>query len=256
MALDRELRELFEQSYATERMISEDTLVTAYPWLEIGLRIKLPDTVSELRILDVGGGGSDATASFLDLGAEAYAIDPVYKSTADLKGKVRHTWKVMRENDGDAMAKLSQLLQEDALDRCIKSIKQNRDHYRTDSATSITFPDDFFDIVFSSRCVTTHLSSNYQVFSTAVSECLRVTKPGGSVQFFPWRFTHNDAPDDITDSLERLALEYFGQYQNENQDLLLAELKKRSDLQVLLGESADGIGFNTLRIKKSYNSNP
>jgi hypothetical protein len=62
------------------------TLPTARPWQIVSTLVPFPVGVAGLGIVDVGAGGSDAVAALLTRGANAYAVDPRYRS---LPGLVR-----------------------------------------------------------------------------------------------------------------------------------------------------------------------
>src|SRR5438105_14461661 len=60
------------------------TLPTARPWAVVSALIEFPSSVEGIRIVDVGAGGSDAVATLLEAGADAFAVDPRYRSLPDL----------------------------------------------------------------------------------------------------------------------------------------------------------------------------
>lgn len=74
-----------------------------------------------------------------------------------------------------------------ALEKFLSSIKQNPERYKTASATSIPFPDNFFDMAFSANTVSVYLNIDRVIFKRATEEALRVLKPGGKLQFFPFQ---------------------------------------------------------------------
>ncbi len=164
----------------TERDIGIKAHPSAEPWEDIFESVQFPEDVVGLTILDIGAGASDATARLVELGADAYAIDPLYKSGSDLKGKVRTQNRVVLYSKEDKMRR------NEALERFMSSFKNEPDRYKTASATRIPYPDDTFDIVYSISAVFGYLDVDLQILLKAVSECLRVTKPEGRIVFAPY----------------------------------------------------------------------
>lgn len=176
-------RELPSDSKLRDEIVKlSQTVISAKSFDSVSELINIPQLVSGLTILDVGSGGSDFTATLLEKDADAYAIDPAYVNTWDLKKKLRkyindekrkkHTWAIS---------------QEIASKRFLESIRVNPDHYRADQATKISFPDNFFDLIVSVNCLVPYLDLDRETFFNAVGECLRVTKPGGIIQIFPFQ---------------------------------------------------------------------
>jgi ubiquinone/menaquinone biosynthesis C-methylase UbiE len=158
-------------------------------WQEVFRSVNMPEQVDGLTILDVGGGASDTTAKLIELGADAYAIDPRYKNMGQLKGEVRaintqYDPKDQREID-------------DALERFKLSTKTHKDHYLDASAISLPFPDNHFDLVFSKTAVLFYLDVDIGILNTAVDECLRVTKSKGTIRFFPFKDIEPTWPDQL-----------------------------------------------------------
>ena len=177
----------------TERDIGAKAHPSAEPWEDIFESVQFPEDLRGLTILDVGAGASDATARLVELGADAYALDPLYKSTSDLKGKVRIQNKI------PLYSKDAKKRRHEALERFMASFKNEPERYKTASATQIPFPDDTFDIVYSVAAVLRYLDLDLQILLKAVSECLRVAKPGGRISFAPYMQRHISWPGFIND---------------------------------------------------------
>lgn len=148
------------------------TVTSAMSFESVTEFIDIPEGVNGLTILDVGGGGSDFTATLLEKGADAYAVDYLYASRSDLKGKAKKNIDDLRKKKAPWA-----ITQERALERCIESMKRNPSHYMAVSATELPFPDNFFNLVVSTSCIVPYLDLDREAFFTAVSECIRVTKP-------------------------------------------------------------------------------
>ncbi|EKD84711.1 MAG: hypothetical protein ACD_38C00169G0012 [uncultured bacterium] len=61
-----------------EVRIGQNTAMTGLDLLIISRALALPRPLIHKRILDVGAGYSEATATLLNQGADAYALDPKY----------------------------------------------------------------------------------------------------------------------------------------------------------------------------------
>lgn len=151
------------------------------PWEEVFSCVLIPEEVSGLRILDVGAGASDAVSKLLDLGADAYAIDPWYKSFSTLRGRVKKNEEHAKKHGvGDLVRR------REALDAFSKSAKRNPERYITGSVFSIPFQNNYFDIVYSRAVILGYLNLDIDMLSKAVYECVRVTKPEGTIRLYPW----------------------------------------------------------------------
>ena len=175
----------------SEKDIVETGHPTSASWEEVFECVLLPEEVQDLRILDVGAGASDAVSKLLELGADAYAIDPRYKSKSTLRGQVK--------SYNQSMDMESKNRRNQSLERFSDSIKDNPERYIEASTTCIPFPDDFFDIVYSRIAVTYYLDIDRAIFSRAVNECIRVTKPGGTVRLFPYMDEEPAWPVEVND---------------------------------------------------------
>lgn len=165
------------------------------PW-ETSIRLlDLPEKLQGVRILDVGGGASDLTAELLDRGADAYAVDPRYRSRSDLKGRVRkHIKGLYSTTDRDHMRRSFK-----TLERFMQSTKTHANRYKSAYASELPFPDDYFDIIFSIDCITVYLDIDSNLLYRATQECIRTVKSGGKVHFFPFGDTANVFGDsDVT----------------------------------------------------------
>lgn len=141
--------------------------------------LHLPEDLQGLRILDVGAGGSSMIADLLEKGADAYAVDPKYKSRADMKGRI------LNHNKTGFAEKEDQIIRNEALERFLQSIKQNPERYKVAYATNLPFPDEHFDLVFSIAAVTVYSDLDKLVLKKIMDEIVRVTKPGGQIQLYP-----------------------------------------------------------------------
>ncbi len=166
---------------AAVSFILSNSPTSSTEWRSVFQSAFIPESVSGLRMLDVGAGGSDATVQLREMGAEAFALDPRYKNMdqayQDLKDQNDRTvWEDPAYKRED----------EEALERFIASAREFPERFVAASATDIPFPDEHFDIVFSRGSLADHLSVDWTAYSTAILECMRVLKKGGSLRLFAY----------------------------------------------------------------------
>jgi len=155
--------------------------ISALPSAKAKEMLLLPENVHGLAILDVGGGASDMTATLLEMGADAHAIDPRYRKKSEI-----NTTIISQIRYGPYDLKIKMLINK-TLQRFMASIKASPERYKAASATRIPFPDHSFDIVFSIDTITAFLDRDRDVFFQSMKECFRVTKPGGLLKFLPFQ---------------------------------------------------------------------
>lgn len=154
--------------------------VSAGPWENVFEAFRMPEELRGLRILDLGAGASDTTDKLLELGVDAYAIDPQYKNKSELRGQVRRNFATSN------LSKEAIQQRARALERFTDSAKAHPDRYRTAYATELPFPDNFFDLAFSLNAVSVYLNSDRNILTKAMDEVLRILKCRGTLQMFPF----------------------------------------------------------------------
>lgn len=167
----------------TEEDIAGQSAPSSETWQNTLRAALLTQDVKGLRILDVGGGASDFTAKLLELGADAYAIDPKYAHMSRLKHWVRKGNEQFLDLTGMHLD-YKELLK--SFERFKLSTGIHKDRYKAAFATHMPFPDNYFDVVFSQFAVLGYVDVNMPILTRAVYECLRVTKPGGSIRLNPY----------------------------------------------------------------------
>jgi len=209
-----------------EKKLLDQSICSARSWRYINMIVGFPEDVRGLKVLDVGGGGSDATAVLLEKGADAWAIDPRYKSRSDVKGKVRQYLLELTQRWGkkppwDEFIRS----QEKALERFIRSARERPERYIVAYASSIPFPDNYFDFVFSTNCITEYLDVRPETFLAAISECVRVTKPCGQIHVFPFEdfYLEEDLPRLNPEEQRSYNMTYHARRENQARLLELLE---------------------------------
>lgn len=216
--LQRKERILIEGSYAT----AADFRITAY-------FIKFPQSVTGLRMLDIGSGASTAVLELRKRGAKAFGIDPRYGGLDELTDSVERfitdpSYSARGENDARYEQLLAELQKEvpagaDArlwqmavqmtrmgqnrtnesyianqrkqLETFLSS--QNEKPYVAGSAAFLPFRNRSFDFVYSLQAITQFLIEDRDVFIQSISEALRVLKTHGQLQLHPWNSDPKDA---------------------------------------------------------------
>ncbi len=165
---------------------------TGANWQEVFNCVLIPEKVLELRILDVGAGTSDAVSKLLELGADAYALDPQYRNRAQLRSVLSRSIKKTFSENRELLR-----LRKEALSSFNQSIKGNPERYIEGFATDIPFQDNYFDIVYSRVAILSYLDVDTNLLNKAIDECLRVIKPGGSLRLFPFKGNNPANPKEI-----------------------------------------------------------
>ncbi|HZQ29739.1 MAG TPA: methyltransferase domain-containing protein [Patescibacteria group bacterium] len=207
---------------------------------DISRYIELPKDVSGLSFLDIGAGGSDFTATLLERGANAFAIDPLYKSRSDLKGKMKNFFELSRKRKLNFLPR-----QERAFERFYESIKTNPDHYKAAQAENLPFPDNYFDYVISITAITQYLDSNKDTLFAAVKEAIRVTKPHGLIQIFPFQDEYISAVSPI--SPYREAYDTLYEVRQKNQRALLKVLEDNQAVTINVSPTYEGSKLEILK---------
>lgn len=169
------------RSNLTQEELSEIATVSALPWTKAKPMLQLPETVTGLAILDIGGGASDSTATLLQMGADAFAIDPHYKKKSVISERIKAQLK-HGKYDVQTRMQINQALQ-----KFLASSEAAPERYKAASATQIPFPDHSFDIVFSIDTVTAFFDMDREMLMKCFKECLRVAKPGALLTFLPFQ---------------------------------------------------------------------
>jgi ubiquinone/menaquinone biosynthesis C-methylase UbiE len=172
---------LASQLSLSQEELLELATVSALPWSKGRGLLQFPENVNGLSILDVGGGGSDITASLVELGADAFALDPRYRKKSEIEEAIKSQFQ------SPACPMPTRIMLNQTLKRFLASIKSAPERYKAASATQIPFADDRFDIVFSIDTVTAFLDRDRETFLASIKECLRVAKPGGLLKFLPFQ---------------------------------------------------------------------
>lgn len=231
-----------------EKRIIDGTPSSPRPWSFYKEVFLFPEVekMKGLRVLDIGGGCSDATARLMELGADAYSIDPQYTSIKNIEGRGKWYLEELSldtQKDDEGREWLRQ--QKEAYRVFLASMRKDPSRYIPASATAIPFGNATFDIVISSVCITGHLDVNREVFKKAVQECIRVTR--GVIQLHPW--AKPIIVRGIENPIFKRGLRAFQDTQVFNQLTLLAELLEREDLRTNYYESKDNQGLTFLMVK-------
>jgi len=209
--------------------------ITSKPSDEALGYLKLPENLNGLKLLEVGAGSSDLTEELSSRGADAYALDPGYSDPDQLVARARAHNNSAGFNDTQKAARESTVIRfQLALDR-------NPDHYIAGSVLELPFPDETFDIVLSVDTMTIYFALEHAKLLKAITECLRVTKPGGFVQLFPFqskRVGFNEEIDTIRLQNEAGVMNELHGSSAVAQIELFDPLAPRQDIGIILEKAA------------------
>lgn len=200
-----------------EANLARASFSTSYDLRGIRPDIFVPEDVSGLRILDIGGGASTIALELAKEGAQTVAIDFRYADTGDLKRSVDRTntgTKHLRHNQKviDAQLKVAKKLgsphfkrivnssvkeSDQVLKEAMKRFRKNRDTFfdsigngQTDYVASLAghlpFKDGTFDMCIAASSISVFSINDPEVFHQTVDEAFRVLKPGGILEIIPW----------------------------------------------------------------------
>lgn len=160
-----------------EKAIARQTPPSSTPFKYYLEMYPLPNDLNGARILDIGAGFSSFTDEMLKRGADSYAVDPKYYTV----GQDMSTFKTSLDRSDEAYGR-EELL---ALQRFEESLRRYPGRYRSDYASNLSFPDGYFDYIYSCSAVYGHLDLNPHVLLDVVSEIVRVSKDRVRIVFGP-----------------------------------------------------------------------
>lgn len=164
-----------------EKRLFEMSAPSGISWQEGVRLISFPRVLSGLRSLDIGAGASDLVCKLLEEDADAYAVDPAYLNMSGLIEQVKLANMLLKLRYGDIYKP-----RDTALERFIRSSKEQPTRYKQAFASSLPFEDNYFNLVYSINSIFPYVDADPQLAIRVIKECLRVTKPGGMIQLFPF----------------------------------------------------------------------
>jgi len=218
-----------------EDQITKGSPVSSTPWEEVFLHISIDNEVQGMKILDVGSGASDSIARLLQLGADAYGIEPKYANNSLLRASAKANINQLRKRGNFQAAKA----EERALQNFLESYKQSPDRYREARASKLPFEDNFFDLIYSNRALTGYLDLDPFAFARSVDECLRVLKPDGKIILFPIETDSIHFPDSEKvrkmkkQSLEHLGAHLYGKVSSAEIETIEIKHSEDSDITII-----------------------
>lgn len=209
------------------------------------------DIQPDMKVLDVGAGGSDFTARLLELGIDAYAVDPIYKARSQVRGKVEEYNKILLKSATSPQVRKGFIQRavraRETVERFSESVRLNPSHYIPEFVLSMSFPEDTFDRVYSNNCVTEWMDgTDSLLFLGAVGQLIRVTKPGGKIQLYPF-VEKGEAPKGIKPAVSPEELERRYAKRDANHRQLLEVLRAA---QIPFGSFQGDAQSRTLIIEK------
>jgi hypothetical protein len=140
--------------------------------------ICFPENLTGLRTLDIGAGASSCTAWLCAQGAESYALDARYDDPEKLAESLKSAMRALHSEYMKKHNKTRWPLYEQKMRASQRLFQEHRsqmpDRYVSGYASKLPFPNASFDLVYSINCITHGLDIDYDIFSAAVYEALRV----------------------------------------------------------------------------------
>lgn len=189
--------ETYRHIRSTEQRIADSLHLSATSADQARLVLELPEDVSNLTIVDLASGASPLVADLLAGGANAYGVDRLYRDLKKLKREVGTVIPNVLKNFPPNHKKSQEERLKRNLATFTRSFAQSPDKYKGDWLTQLSFPDGFADYTVSLHGIS-DLAADFDVFSQAVSEALRITKIGGICMLFPLNTplgTHHRYPE-------------------------------------------------------------
>lgn len=177
-----------------EKQIAQESFSSALRFEEASVFVNFPKDVGGLTIVDIGSGASTATLELQRQGANAIAVDYRYENLKEVKRSIdRHLSNATSQADRRTMEVREYNRKARNSMRAFFHAHEEREmQLVTASAGNLPFQDESVDFVFSIQCISHFLIYDRGVFINAVSEVLRVLRPGGELQLHPWISTEYD----------------------------------------------------------------
>lgn len=172
-------------SQREQAILKDESFPSSRSYIDLLPLVEVPNNLTGLHILDIGGGGSDFTAVLLEKGADAYAIDPLYANRSKLISQIKNHLREQLVSGINPIDTAYLSRQNKALEHFKESARVSPEHYLARLATKTGFLDNTFEYVFSFNCITEFLGLDENVLISAVTEAIRITKPGGIIQIYP-----------------------------------------------------------------------
>ncbi|MEV0945094.1 methyltransferase domain-containing protein [Rhodococcus sp. NPDC049939] len=159
------------------------------------------------KVLDCPGGGASFTAEANELGADATAVDPLYRRNAAViaqyaldevargsdwmaKNRDRYRWDFYGDLEGH------QRMRRASAEKFATDILAHPERYRAGALPRLPFPDGTFDLVLSSHLLFTYADRlDYRFHIDALRELARVAR--GNVRVFPLVDQAGERRDDL-----------------------------------------------------------
>lgn len=158
--------------------------------------IVVPSTgVKGMKILDVGAGASLVPFELGRMGAHVYAIDYRY-ADIDLLKMSSYIYDKPIPNSHFQFDPQQLEIARQFMENATSTFFQHKNGVDASLiaavAGNIPIRDNFFDMAYSSHLIAPFLMNDAEVGLNVFAECLRVLRPGGILQVFPWA---SDSPE-------------------------------------------------------------
>jgi len=169
--------------------IASRSEVTGVPWRSLLQFYELPAELRGIRALDVCSGMSDFAYRLRENGADAHALDIAYHDLAAMRSRHRANFDATSEDVFGAKrdSPQAQALYGSFVQGFEDSLVVAPSIYIAASATALPLRNNSMDLVTSFNGLFGALDFDVEILVAALSEVIRVVRPGGSIQLVPFQ---------------------------------------------------------------------
>lgn len=178
------MKELFEQ----EVRIAQESFGSALPFQEVSKYISFPKDVKGLTIVGIGECASTATLELRKQRAKAIAVDYRYDNLEQVASSMERLFssKKIYQNDRFQLARKYIESSRKTKDEFLRAYRNREIQLVAAIAGNLPFRDETVDFAFSMQCIGEYFIKDKDIFIHAISESIRVLKPGCQLQVYPW----------------------------------------------------------------------
>ena len=197
--------------------IAENAEVTGIGWRSLSRFYSLPDNLGGLSVLDLCSGMSDFAFSLRQRGAPAYALDVLYGDLAAFRLRHRRNFSAITRDvfKVEPYSERAEEIYRAYVQGFASGLLRQPCFYVAGSATQLPFEAETFDLVTSCNGIFGALDFAPDLLLQALTEAVRVLKPGGSAQIVPYE----SGP-------------ILGEEERENQRVAVEELRRLPGIEL------------------------
>lgn len=148
--------------------------------------ISFPEDIEGKVVIDICSGASDAALELSKIGAKACGVDFRYGNLKELKRKIDNSLNnyqsTVKEDESPELIRMIRKMR----DKFFQFADSGTGDYIAAMASSLPFKDDSVDFCFSTHGISGIYSGDHRTTLGLIQEAIRVVKPGGEIQLYPW----------------------------------------------------------------------